>query len=73
MSMLSFISTVIFIILNLVNTGTLTVGSIISIMCLLTGIQITCIGIVGEYVGKTYSETKRRPRYIISRNLNEEK
>ena len=73
MSMLSFISAVIFIILNLVNTGTLTVGSIISIMCLLTGIQITCIGIVGEYVGKTYSETKRRPRYIISRNLNEEK
>lgn len=73
MSILSFISTVIFIILNLVNTGTLTVGSIISIMCLLTGIQITCIGIVGEYVGKTYSETKRRPRFIISRNLNEEK
>lgn len=73
MSILSFISTVVFIILNLVNIGTLSIGSIISIMCLLTGIQITCIGIVGEYVGKTYSETKRRPRYIISRNLNEEK
>lgn len=72
MSILSFISMVVFIILNLVNIGTLSMGSLISIMCFLTGLQITCVGIVGEYVGKTYSETKRRPRFIISRNLNEE-
>lgn len=30
------------------------------------------IGLIGEYIGKIYSETKARPRYIISRNLNEE-
>jgi len=73
LSIFSFISTIVFIVLNLVNLGHLSYGSIISIMCLLTGIQISCIGIVGEYVGKTYSETKKRPRFIISRNLNEEK
>jgi hypothetical protein len=31
------------------------------------------IGIIGEYVGKMYSETKARPRYIISENLEEKK
>jgi len=36
------------------------------------GIQMISLGIIGEYIGKTYSETKRRPRYIISRNLIEE-
>lgn len=29
------------------------------------GIQILCLGIVGEYIGKVYQEVKRRPRYII--------
>lgn len=39
---------------------------------LVSGIQMLSLGIVGEYIGKIYSETKRRPRFIISRNLNEE-
>ncbi len=33
------------------------------------GLQMISIGIIGEYVGKMYSETKQRPRYIISENL----
>ena len=36
------------------------------------GLQMTSIGIIGEYVGKMYSETKQRPRYIIAENLEEE-
>ena len=36
------------------------------------GLQMISIGIIGEYVGKMYSETKHRPRYIISENLEEE-
>lgn len=39
---------------------------------LVAGIQMLSLGIVGEYIGKIYSETKRRPRFIVSRNLNEE-
>ena len=39
---------------------------------LVAGIQMLSLGIVGEYIGKIYSETKRRPRFIISRNLVEE-
>lgn len=36
------------------------------------GLQMISIGIIGEYIGKMYNETKQRPRYIIERNLNEE-
>lgn len=36
------------------------------------GVQILFLGIVGEYIGKIYNEAKERPRYIISRNLEEE-
>lgn len=36
------------------------------------GIQILCLGVIGEYIGKIYSESKKRPRYIIeSLLLNE--
>ena len=39
----------------------------------LGGIQMLSIGIIGEYIGKVYSESKKRPRYIISYNLMEDK
>ena len=35
------------------------------------GIQLLSLGVIGEYVGKIYNETKRRPRFIIDRYLNE--
>lgn len=35
----------------------------------LGGIQILCIGIIGEYLGKIYKEVKRRPRYIIDERI----
>ena len=33
----------------------------------LGGIQLLCLGVIGEYLAKIYSETKRRPRYIIKK------
>ncbi len=37
---------------------------------MLSGIQLMSLGIVGEYVGKVYNETKHRPRYIIEKELD---
>ncbi len=42
---------------------------IICSIWLVAGIQMISLGIIGEYVGKIYSETKRRPRYIIEKEL----
>ena len=41
-------------------------SSMVCILCFLGGIQLLGIGVIGEYVGKTYMETKHRPRFIIS-------
>lgn len=42
------------------------------IICFVSGIQLLSLGVIGEYVGKTYMETKKRPRYIISERTYEE-
>lgn len=41
---------------------------IISAIALIGAIQVVCIGIIGQYVDKTYTETKKRPHYIISQS-----
>lgn len=39
--------------------------STISVILLIGGIQLFSIGILGQYLAKTYIETKNRPKYII--------
>lgn len=41
-------------------------ASLTAIICFMGGIQLICLGIIGEYIGKVYLEVKSRPRYIIS-------
>ena len=43
--------------------------TIIVLLCLFSGIQIFCIGIIGEYLGKVYIESKERPRFCIEKEL----
>lgn len=41
-------------------------------VCFIGGIQLISLGVIGEYIGKIYLETKGRPRYIISERTKEE-
>lgn len=49
-------------------------ASTICIILFIGGIQTFCIGIIGQYLGKTYMETKKRPLYIVKEsNITKEK
>ena len=39
------------------------------VMSFLFGVTITCLGIVGEYVGRIYNEVKQRPTFLVSEKL----
>ncbi|RSD25502.1 glycosyltransferase family 2 protein [Mesobacillus subterraneus] len=43
--------------------------SLITSIWLIGGLQLIALGLVGEYVGKIYKETKRRPKYIVDIDL----
>ena len=43
--------------------------SLTIIVLLFSGIQLVSIGVIGEYIAKTYMEVKQRPRYLISQRL----
>lgn len=44
---------------------------ILSAMYLMCGFLVMCMGILGEYIGKIYMESKERPRYIISERIGD--
>lgn len=41
-------------------------ASMTCILCFISGVQLICLGVIGEYIGKIYMESKHRPRYIIN-------
>lgn len=45
--------------------------STIAVICFVSGVQLICMGVLGEYIGKIYMEVKHRPRYIISERTEE--
>ena len=63
---LSFIGVIWSVIVALSGNSVPGWASMTCIICLLGGVQLICLGVLGEYVGKIYMEVKQRPRYIIS-------
>lgn len=72
-SVLSFIGVIWAIIINFTGGAIDGWASTICIICFMGGIQLICLGVIGEYIGKIYLETKARPRYIISERTYEKK
>ncbi len=43
--------------------------SLVCIICMVSGVQLLCIGIIGQYLSKTYLEVKKRPIYLVREEL----
>ena len=73
-ALLSFIG-IIYVLVSVI-TGYYVDGwaSTTCIICFVSGIQMISLGVIGEYVGKIYLETKHRPRYFVAerKNITEE-
>lgn len=75
MTFISFVM-LIFIIVRKICFGDPVQGwaSTMCVIILIGGIQLFCIGIIGQYIGKTYMETKNRPIYILDKtNIDKRK
>ena len=64
-SLLGFIGVIWAIIMFMCGKTVAGWPSMICIVCFIGGIQLLSLGVIGEYVGKMYLETKKRPRYIV--------
>ena len=65
-SILSFLGVLWALVSQLTGSTVSGWASTMCVICFMGGVQLVCLGVIGEYVGKIYMETKRRPRYIIS-------
>lgn len=63
----SFLLIVILLIEKIVGRGVGGLVTIIVIVLFLGGVQLVCIGALGEYIGRIYDEVKQRPLYIVAR------
>ena len=63
---LSFLGVIWSIVMRFMGNVVAGWSSMTCIICLIGGVQLVCLGILGEYTGKIYMEVKHRPRYIIS-------
>ncbi len=70
-SLLSFIGVIWAVVSAFMGNAVQGWASTVCIICFVSGIQLVCLGVIGEYIGKIYMEVKNRPRYIISEKTEE--
>ena len=63
---------IVFVILRKLIMGDPTSGwpSLVCIILMVSGIQLLCLGVIGQYLSKTYLEVKNRPIYITKEELD---
>ena len=71
-AVLSFILLIYSIIVHFVQSTPQGWASTACLICFLSGMQMISIGVIAEYIGKIYLETKQRPRYIISERYEQD-
>ena len=69
-SFLSFLAIILIIILYLIHGFMSGWASIIVVLLFSTGLILTGIGVLGIYLGKTFEQTKNRPKYLIDEQIN---
>ena len=70
MSLFSVAATIYALVSRLTNNALPGWTSLLISIWFIGGIQLLSIGLIGEYIGKIYLETKRRPKYIIDKKAN---
>ena len=65
-SLVSFIGVVWAVVEALLGATVAGWASTTAIVCFMGGIQLLCLGVIGEYIGKIYMETKARPRFCVA-------
>ena len=67
---LAFITGLTYVVLKFAGVG-FPIGNptVVTLVLLLGGMQLICLGIIGQYIGRIYEEVKRRPRYIVAKRI----
>ena len=69
---LSFIGVIWAVVRHMMGETVAGWASMTCIICFVSGVQLICLGVMGEYIGKIYMEVKGRPRYIIEKRITNE-
>ena len=72
-AMLSFAGVIWSIVMAILGKTVAGWASMVCIVSFIGGIQLICVCVIGEYIGKIYMEVKHRPRYIISERTDNNK